>query len=109
MILEIEEGTFILSSNNCDTEQCNAKSDFNFSNCDNTNDRDNIKDSTHLTEDVLSIDENPNTLVVSNNNEMSGKSMMCIINRIITHYIINILYAVFLHTLHDNIFTTFAT
>ncbi|XP_071652150.1 uncharacterized protein [Temnothorax longispinosus] len=72
---EIKEGTCVLSSNNCEQWNINQKSDSNLTLCDNINDRDNIKGSTCLTKDALSIDGNPNTLGDSSNNVMSDSSL----------------------------------
>ncbi|XP_077255321.1 uncharacterized protein LOC143893626 isoform X5 [Temnothorax americanus] len=71
---DIEEDICVSSNNNYDTQQCNTNQSFDLMFCDNTNDIENMKGSAYLTEDVLSIDEEPNTLIDSSNNIMSGNS-----------------------------------
>ncbi|XP_071650849.1 uncharacterized protein [Temnothorax longispinosus] len=71
---KIEEDICVPSNNNYDTEQCNTNQSFDLMFCDNTNDIENIKGSAYLTEDVLSINEEPNTLIDSSKNIMSGNS-----------------------------------
>ncbi|XP_071650845.1 uncharacterized protein [Temnothorax longispinosus] len=68
---KIEEDICVPSNNNYDTEQCNTNQSFDLMFCDNTNDIENIKGSAYLTEDVLSINEEPNTLIDSSKNIMS--------------------------------------
>ncbi|XP_071650847.1 uncharacterized protein [Temnothorax longispinosus] len=71
---KIEEDICVPSNNNYDTEQCNTNQSFDLMFCDNTNDIENIKGSAYLTEDVLSINEEPNTLIDSSKNIMSEKT-----------------------------------
>ncbi|XP_036145091.1 putative uncharacterized protein DDB_G0282133 [Monomorium pharaonis] len=80
VISEIEEGTYILSSNNCDNEQCNInqKSDCNLTLCDQTCDKDNIKDSACLAEDAFPVDDNFITLVVDSSNNMMNDSLLAV-------------------------------